>query len=372
MVITLVNMMIKSLPYILFLAAGVFFARFGISNGNFQDMENHSGFVDFHPSNDFVHVGDKTFSVINVGNTFKIPYFSNVNSVDNENRSITRAVIALHGASRNAGEYYQNMLTAAEMESTQIDTLLVVSPQFLIESEVEKYQLDSKHLYWSSGGWKIGFLSKNEKQNPRSGRISSFAIMDSLMVRLVQNNPNLKTIVFSGHSAGGQFVNRYAAASPVPSELEKLGIIMRFIVNNPSSYLYMDHNRKDLGTNNFEAPQSKCTRFNEYKYGLDNLPEYLAAVGVERIRTQFPKREIVYLLGEEDNDLNSSSLDTSCEGSLQGKHRLERGIIYFEYLQSYYGDDIKKTQTIGMVPDVGHSHKGMFKSELGRFYTYRK
>lgn len=365
-------MMIKSLQYVLLVTTIFFFARFSYSDNNFQDIEDSSSFLEFRPFKDSNLIGDKTFSIIDEGNTCKIPYYSNVNSVDNENTSITRAVIALHGASRNAGEYYENMLIAAEMESTQLDTLLVISPQFLIESEIEKFQLDSEHLYWSSGGWKIGFLSKNEEQNPRSSRISSFTIMDSLMVRLAKNSPNLKTIVFSGHSAGGQFVNRYAAASLVPTELENSGITMRFIVNNPSSYLYMDDTRKITGTNNFEASQTNCALFNEYKYGLDDLPDYLAAVGVERIRAQFPKREVVYLLGDEDNDLNSSSLDTSCEGALQGKHRLERGIIYYEYLQSYYGDTIKTKQTIGMVPKVGHSHKGMFQSELGRFYAYRK
>lgn len=372
MVMIPINMIIKSLQYLLLIAVTVFFARLSNTDNGFQNKENRSGYVEFQPPKDFLPVGDKTFSVVNKGNTFKIPYYSNVSSVDIENTSITRAVIALHGASRNAGEYYQNMFTATKMESTQLDTLLVVSPQFLIESEIEKFQLDSEHLYWSSGGWKIGSLSKNTEQNPRQGRISSFTIIDSLMVRLVQNNPNLKTIVFSGHSAGGQFVNRYAAASPASTELENSGITMRFIVNNPSSYLYMDDTRKVLGTTNFETPQTKCTLFNEYKYGLDDLPDYLTTVGVEKIRAQFPKREVIYLLGEEDNDLNSSSLDTSCEGSLQGKHRLERGIIYFEYLQSYYGNVIKTKQTIGTVPSVGHSHKGMFQSELGRFYAYRK
>ncbi|AUP80620.1 hypothetical protein C1H87_18640 [Flavivirga eckloniae] len=317
-------------------------------------------------------IGDKKMAITVSGNTFKIPYFSNVTSIDDENTSITRAVIALQGANRNAGLYYENMLVAAKMESMQLDTLLVVSPQFLVESEIVDFRLDSEHLYWSSGGWKIGFLSKNEAQNPRPGRVSSFTMIDSLMTLLVKKNPNLKTIVFSGHSAGGQFVNRYAAASPIPTELKNSGVNVRFIVNNPSSYVYMDNTRIVPGTTDFEIPQTSCITFNEYKYGLDDLPNYLTAVGADQIRTQFAKREVLYLLGEEDNNPNSSSLDKSCEAALQGNQRLERGMNYFQYLQSYYGDAINNTQSIGTVPGVGHSHSGMFQSEQGRFYAFRK
>ncbi|MBS9463924.1 hypothetical protein KIM67_16000 [Flagellimonas sp. 389] len=317
-------------------------------------------------------IGDKTFSISSDGNTFKVPYFSNVTSIDDKNINITRALIVLHGNSRNAGTYYKNMLLAAKMESNQLDTLLVIAPQFLIESEIEKFNLDSEHLYWSGGGWKIGNLSKDKVKNPRQSRVSSFTIIDSLMTRLVKKLPNLKTIVFSGHSAGGQFVNRYAAASAVPSELKKSGITLRFIVNNPSSYLYLDNTRKVFNTVHFQEPQTDCTAYNEYKYGLDDLPNYLETIGVDQIRAQFPKREVVYLLGNQDNDLKSSSLDTSCEGNLQGKHRLERGLTYYEYLQFYYGSNIKKKHAIGTIPDVGHSHGGMFQSELGRFYAFRK
>lgn len=366
-------MLIKSLTYILFSILILFTAKnlsnFALSESINQEVvnENHLYFNEIHEP-----IGDKTFSVLNNGYRFKVPYFTNVKSIDNKNELVTRAVIALHGASRNAGEYYKNMLHAAEMESTQLDTLLIIAPQFLMKTEIEKFQLDKDHLYWSSEGWKTGRLSKNRKRHPRYGKVSSFSIIDSLMTRLVKKLPNLKTIVFSGHSAGGQFVNRYAAASPIPDEIKALGITIRFIVNNPSSYLYMDSTRRHNGNKTFEVPQTDCVAYNKYKYGLKGLPRYLKTIGVNQIRTQFPEREVVYLLGEEDNDLKSSSLDTSYEGNLQGRHRLERGLIYYEYLQSYYGSNIKKKHVFGIIPDVGHSHGGMFQSALGRFYAFRK
>src|SRR5262249_51528255 len=52
--------------------------------------------------------------------------------------------------------------------------------------------------------------------------------------------PNLKLIVVTGHSAGGQFTHRYAAATHVEKQIR---IPMRYVVANPSTYLYLDETR---------------------------------------------------------------------------------------------------------------------------------
>ncbi len=317
-------------------------------------------------------IGDKKLSITKNGNAFKIPYYANVTSIDEPNTKITRVVIAQHGQDRNADIYYDRMLAAAQMESTQLDTLLIIAPQFLIENDIASYNLDNEHLYWSEGGWKIGFLSRNEEQNPRLERISSFTMMDSLIARLTRNYTNLKTIVLSGHSAGGQYTNRYAATTPMYDQLESQGIRIHFIVNNPSSYLYLDDKRRVSGTSTYEVPTTSCTQYNEYKYGLEDLPSYLREIGVSKITEQFSKRTVTYLVGARDNNPNSSSLDTSCEAMLQGNHRLERGIFYYDYLKDFYGTVIENTQTMETVPDVGHNSEGMFQSELGRLYAFRK
>ncbi|WP_109437480.1 hypothetical protein [Aquimarina sp. AU119] len=317
-------------------------------------------------------IGNKKLTVLKNGNTFKIPYYANVASIDDENPMITRAVVALHGQDRNADTYYKRMLAAAQMESSQLDTLLIISPQFLAESDINLHGLDSEHLYWSSGGWKIGFLSKDEEQNPRSDRISSFSIMDSLIVKLKHNYPNLRNIILSGHSAGGQFLNRYAAATPIYRSLNDERINVRFIVNNPSSYVYLNKKRKVDGSPSYKVPTITCSAYNDYKYGLDDLPNYLSAIGANKIKEQFYKRKVVYLLGAQDNNTSSSSLDTSCGALLQGNHRLERGMIYYDYLKDFYGDSIENTQTMKIVPGAGHNSREMFQSELGRFYAFRK
>ncbi len=49
--------------------------------------------------------------------------------------------------------------------------------------------------------------------------------------------------VIAGHGMGGDFVQRYAAFGQAPDILEKEGIGVRFIVANPSSYLYFTASR---------------------------------------------------------------------------------------------------------------------------------
>ena len=57
-------------------------------------------------------------------------------------------------------------------------------------------------------------------------------------------------MVIFGNSAGGQFVNRYAAVGRGPGALAARGIQTRFIVANPSTYLYfgtIGHARRRAG-----------------------------------------------------------------------------------------------------------------------------
>jgi len=48
---------------------------------------------------------------------------------------------------------------------------------------------------------------------------------------------NLRSIVLAGHSGEGQFMQRYAAVNQME---QKLGVSIRYVVANPSSYLYFE------------------------------------------------------------------------------------------------------------------------------------
>jgi pimeloyl-ACP methyl ester carboxylesterase len=304
------------------------------------------------------------------GKLLQIPYYANY-GFDSAHPGIRKAIVVIHGMNRNACDYYRNMREAATMSPAYTDSLLIIAPQFLEQDDLHALGLDASFLYWS-GGWKSGANSKDLSSDPRPARISSYAVLDTLMMRLPALFPNLKTIVFAGHSAGGQLANRYAASSPMANLLcEKYQISTRFVVANPSSYLYLDHQRPIQGTvDQFRVPANGCSGYNDWRYGLENLYAYPDRIGADSIRKMFKKRQVVYLLGGNDADPNSSSLDQSCQAELQGSCRLERGTIYFNYLKHYYGDEITKTQQMDTVPDVGHDNFLMFSSAKGRYWLF--
>ena len=315
-------------------------------------------------------IGPYRFKLDLGGKLLQIPYYANYN-LDSVHPGIRKAIIVIHGMNRNAGDYYQNMLKAASMSSAYTDSLLIIAPQFLEQDDLHALGLDASFLYWS-GGWKSGANSKDLSSDPRPARISSYAVLDTLMMRLPALFPNLKTIVFAGHSAGGQLTNRYSASSPVASLLcEKYQISTRFVVANPGSYLYLDNQRPIQGTvDQFRVPANGCTGYNNWRYGLENLYAYPDRIGADSIRQMFKKRQVIYLLGGNDTDPYSSSLDQSCQAELQGSCRLERGAVYFNYLKHYYGNEITQTQKIDTVPGVGHDNYLMFSSAKGRYYLF--
>ncbi len=305
------------------------------------------------------------------GNILKIPYFSN-SQLDILDHNVNQAIIVIHGTDRNADDYYANMLTAALMRPDETDSTIIVAPQFLTEADIDSFALDNEHLYWSSGGWKSGSNSKNNIKNPRPVQIPSYAVLDTILLKLAQNFPNLNSIVFTGHSAGGQLTNRYAASTPIVDILyNQYQVCTKFIVANPSSYLYMDNKRRiSKSSDQFEIPTTSCDAYNEWKYGLDDLYTYPSQVGVDLIRSMLAKRQCIYLLGENDNNPNSTALDVTCMAMLQGSHRLERGSIYIQHLISFYGESILNNHSIDTVPDVGHSNFDMYTSDKGLYHLF--
>ncbi|WP_298541463.1 hypothetical protein [uncultured Aquimarina sp.] len=327
--------------------------------------------VDPNDPEDFI--GDKKFAITVGTSTLKIPYFSGREDIrETDNNDITRAIVVLHGSGRTAKKQYTRMLAAANLETNKLDSLLIVSPQFLEEEDIDNFVLDEEHLYWSGSGWRIGFTSQDEDSNPRPERVSSYTVMDSIMVNL-SKYPNLKKIVLTGHSAGGQFVNRYSATSPIADDLIADGIDISFVVNNPASYVYMNNTRKVLGTENtFAVPTINCSGYNDYRYGLDDLPSYLRDIGGEDvIRDRLKQRKVAYLIGQNDNDPNFPNFDDSCEAVLQGRDRFERAINYFDHLNDFYGTSINDLQKIEVVPGAGHSSEDMYLSEVGRRNIFR-
>lgn len=285
----------------------------------------------------------------------KVRYWRNY-PLGTANNAIRRAVIIQHGNSRNADDYFGDIIDAAATEGASMSTL-ILAPNFITTDDAPA----GDELVWTSGGWKKGNLSDDAYD------ISSFDVMDDIFDRLATPGrfPNLEKITLVGHSAGGQYVNRFAGGSEAEDAPDMSGLEIRYIIANPSSYMYLSDERALPGSlDDFETPEAgDCPEYNEYKYGLEDRNTYMSQVTSSEIRSMYTARDVVILLGLNDNDPNASGLDTGCEAMYQGDHRLERGIIFYNHLCDYHDCS---NQLIHFVPGVGHDHTDMFTSNVGR------
>jgi hypothetical protein len=189
--------------------------------------------------------------------------------------------------------------------------------------------------------------------------------MDSILHAIASRCPNLRSLVVAGHSAGGPFVNRFAAVLQ-----GTFGILVGYVVANPSSYLYLNSERVVSGTlDQFAVPPASviqsCPDYDEYKYGLQARNAYMSRLSGSQIVNGYRARRVVYLLGEQDRDPAAPDLDTSCPAMLQGSNRFQRGEIYGNHLRDFYGASIGSTHRTVLVFGVGHDSRAMFTSTAG-------
>ena len=265
---------------------------------------------------------------------------------------VTRALIIVHGRLRNAQTYLQSGIDAAEHAGVGGNTL-VIAPQFLNQSDVKRNHLGDQVLQWKGNDWMAGDPSTGP------GHISSYAALDQIIKHLGNRTlfPALKEIVIAGHSGGGQVVQRFALTGHDHPMLQTEGISLRYVVANPSSYAYYTPQRPVP----FDA--ASCPGFNDWKYGMQNLPDYVGHQGAQQLEQAYVSRDITYLLGQQDTDPNHPALDKSCEAETQGAYRLIRGHNYVDYLKQRHP---QLGHRLVEVPGVGHDGDKMFTSPQGQ------
>ena len=306
------------------------------------------------------NVGSNRLFIYQNGDSLGLPYYSNL-SLNEVHDDTKLAIVVLHGASRNADDYYDRMY--AVVNGVGMDSTIIIAPQFLRTGDLDVHNLSEDVLYWTNTtNWTAGYTSGNTSNHNRPFTISSYSIMDTLLYRLAMNNPILNQMVFVGFSAGGQFVNRYVGGNDVTDRIfQEFNLSMRYIVGSPSSYLYMNDERRIEGTVDQFAVASGCSGYNDYKYGLDDLNNYMSTAGSDSIRIRYSRREVIYLIGGSDNEGT-----TDCQSMAQGNHRYERSIIYFNYLQYYFSSEILGRHQHAIIPNIDHDSYNIFNSACGR------
>ena len=264
---------------------------------------------------------------------------------------VTRALIIVHGRLRNAQTYLQSGIDAAAHAGLGGSTL-VIAPQFVNQTDVKRNHLDDQVLRWKGNDWMAGEASTGP------GQISSYGALDQIIKHLGNRKlfPALKEIVVAGHSGGGQVVQRFALTGHDHPLLNTEGIRLRYVVANPSSYAYFSPQRP------VKFDIANCPGFNDWKYGMQNLPDYVGDRGAQRLEQDYVSRDITYLLGQQDTDPNHPALDKSCEAETQGAYRLLRGHNYFDYLKQRHP---QLGHRLVEVPGVGHDGDKMFTSPEG-------
>jgi hypothetical protein len=308
----------------------------------------------------------------------RLPYFRS-HSLYRDNPRIELAVFAFHGASGDdvpdAEEYQDRVHDAAATVPGALEKTLIVAPQIMNWVHLESFfgagNVPGDLMYF--GGDRFwGDSSANA-----GAAISVFSVVDKMLEHICDSGhfPNLKRIVILGHSGGGQLVNRFAASSP----FQRNGIPIRYIVMNPSSYLYFDGVRVRSGTTDeFCEPSAatvrQCPGYNNYGYGPDNLYDYHRDNDTDagRMIDRYRSRNVIHLSGALDNDPNGEGLDTECGAMLQGANRLERGTIYFNYLQYAFGPVILDRHRRDIVPNAAHNGRDMITSDIGVNYIFEE
>ena len=271
------------------------------------------------------------------------------------NDRIRRALVIVHGSDRDAQGYFEIGIAAARLAGALDDTL-VISPRFASRDGVtcsdrlaaEEVNWPCEGNSWRSGGSAVGTA------------LTSFDLADEILRKAGASTvfPNLQVVVVTGHSAGGQFVTRYEMANRVH---DTLGVQLRYVVANPSSYAYPDSTRPvtvkgKVEYGRFEA--RSCDSYDQWPYGLAGRNGYARKATADELREQLVARPTTYLLGERDVR-PVDGFDTSCAAMAQGPTRLARGRAFAAYVNQRLGAH----HVVKVVPDCGHDAACMFTAD---------
>src|ERR1700679_647616 len=176
---------------------------------------------------------------LDVGSGLSLSFYRNF-SLTAPNAAITRAILVVHGADRDADAYYYTVETASE-QAGESETTIVVAPHF----ECSDDSPPSGTVYWQCSGddWSHGYADANGAATP----IYSYAVVDQMIALLANKStfPNLAQVVVTGLGSGGQLTQRYAATNAIDPVA---GVGIQYLVVGPSSYVYLDADRPPENT----------------------------------------------------------------------------------------------------------------------------
>ncbi|MBD9380798.1 hypothetical protein IB258_06085 [Achromobacter sp. ACM02] len=299
------------------------------------------------------------------GHRYKMPVYANRDLAKDDLRNIKQVVVVIHGVKRDADRYYESVAALLAHNPERARDTLILAPRF-------SGSIDSGFggmAAWRKASWEDGEDSVQAAGRPAP--VSSFQVLDDLLRSLDDRKrlASLAGIVLAGHSAGGQLVQRYAVLNNIDGPLRRDGLALRYVVANPSSYLYLSNERPRADGKGY-APYERgiCPTYNQYKYGPDKLPAYSRETDESKLFVRYAARDVTYLLGGADNNPEDRLLDKTCGAEAQGATRLARGTGYAQYehvLAARGAKPVTLHRRAFEVAGIGHNNKGMFGSVCG-------
>ena len=294
-------------------------------------------------------------------------------ALDKPNAAVTRALIMVHGTNRNADHYFETA-TAAGFLAGALDNTVIVAPRIIADPDKPQ----PNEVVWPNRGdtWRSGGVSTSHPA------LSAFDFMDEILRTLAnrKNFPNLTKIVVAGHSAGGQFVNRYEMSNKVHGTLA--GVSVTYVVANPSTYAWpaavrplptgdadpATADKEALGADgekvhaNFTfgpADAAKTPNYNKWPAGLEARAGYTAQLSDDQLKKQLAERPTTYLLGQVDV-LPLGGFDSSPNAMAQGPTRRARGEAFVKYIT----DNLGAKPTTIIVPECGHNDRCIYTTDV--------
>jgi pimeloyl-ACP methyl ester carboxylesterase len=319
-----------------------------------------------------VRAGPECVQWIDLGHGARSKVYATL-PLDQSNPGVRRALVIVHGALRNADHYFATANAAAFLADAHRDTI-VIAPDFASADGECHDPLAPGEVSWSCGAntWKSG--------GPAVGvpGLTSFDFMDAILRRLADRRlfPNLAVIVVAGHSAGGQFVTRYEMANLIDGSL---GVAVRYVVANPSSYAWPDATRPtptggadpatashawasetpgaDYAFGPFDA--ARAPDYDRWPYGLEARSDGAAArFSADQLKHNLASRPTTYLLGQVDV-LPLGGFDSSPEAMAQGPTRRARGEAFVKHIVETLGAH----PSLMIVPECGHNDRCIYTTD---------
>lgn len=225
-------------------------------------------------------------------------------------RSAPIAII-MHGASRNPDDYRDAWVAGADEHG-----FIVIAPGF------------SNEDFPGARAYNMGsVLDENGQPLPRAQW--TFSVIEPLFDEVVSRLGSTQTgYTLYGHSAGSQFVHRFMYFMPEARA-------KRLLFANAGWYTFPD-------------------RSIAFPFGLDGTP-----VNEARLQAALAK-DVVVLLGDQDNDARHRLLNRSREAMRQGRHRFERGQNFFASASQLAQDNgWDFGWKLRVIEGVAHSNSGI-------------